>query len=192
MNITRVMASLILAANLLSTSSALADFTGSFSGIYAPANWTIAVSGNPTYQNSAQVDTSGAPDIVTIYGALGVGTVPSAPSIIDYSILLPGGSPNAQSISFGYTFFNPLGSPAAAQVLDNGVVVGSLQNGTSLFQLDGDFQGGGVLTFRVVSGNVNQADFLQITPVPEPSTLALASLGGAALLLQFRRQPVKR
>jgi len=54
------------AAFLLAGTSAFAQFSGFFSGYYAPANWTTFVSGNPLYQNPAFVYTGNAPHSVEI------------------------------------------------------------------------------------------------------------------------------
>lgn len=183
--------SLALAVLSLSTVGAFAQFSGVFSGYYAPSDWTIAVSGNPTYDNFAGVITTGAPDNVTIYGAFGFGTVPSTPSIIDYSIVLSGSGP--VEVSFSYTFFNPGFVQDKAEVLDNGVVVANLTAVNSQYYSNpGTFMGGQTLDFRVFSANVNQFDFLEIAPIPEPSTLTLAGLGGAALLFKLRRKTARR
>lgn len=189
------------------------DFYGSFSGLYAPANWTVAVSGNPQYQNSASVDISGAPNRVTLNGAIGENFTPDpeTPSIIDYSIILPGVSarnaplpPVLQPVSvrFNYTFFDPFASgggnqpPApvdsnGAEIFQNGTFLAFLPPGTSTFQDTIDFIAGDTLTIRLISGNTPITDSLTITPIPEPPTFALAGLGGAALLLQLRRKTAK-
>lgn len=186
----KLVASVVLAVIFGSTAAALADFTGSFSGYYAPANWTIAVSGNPTYDNFAGVLTGGAPDNVTLYGAFGIGTVPSSPSVIDYSIVLQG--TGAETVSFSYTFFNPGFALDQAQVLDDGSVVADLTKVNSAIAITGIFQGGDTLDFRVYSVNVNQFDFLEIAPIPEPSTLALLGLGAVACFLPLRRKFARR
>lgn len=210
MNIRKVTTGLIFAAGVYQASAD--DFAGSFSGFYAPGNWNVAVSGNATYQGNASVDITGAPNQVVINGATGANGVPDVdtPSIIDYSIVVgsalpPSGTqtPVAQpvGVAFTYIFFDPFssgGSPPpgppdsnTAEVLQNGTVVGFLNPGTSTYETTTTFFAGDTLTLRVISGNTTPSDTLTITLIPEPSTLALAGLGGAALLMQLRRKHVK-
>ena len=164
------------------------NFTGSFSGIYAPNNWQIAVSGNPAFDGSAGVLTGGAPNNVTIVGAIGPGSIQTPPvSVIDYSTVLGQG---ASSVSFTYTFLNPINDPVNVAELFNGSkLVATLTSINQQYRSNpGDFTGGDTLDFRVISANENQVDILEISPIPEPSTLALAGLGAAAFLLRLRRK----
>ncbi len=46
----------------------------------------------------------------------------------------------------------------------------------------------GETTYAAQSANFNVLEIATITPAPEPSTLALSTLGGLALLLKFRRR----
>jgi len=194
MKIKSLAPSLVLAITLASTGAAFADFTGNFSGFFAPANWTVAVSGNPTFDNTAGVFPNNSAQNVTMIGAVGSGTAPNLPvSAVDYSIVLPGTATTTVNISFVYTFFNFGFAANQAEVLRNGVDVADLSAGgtPTLFGLSGTFKGGDTLDFHLTSVNNVNADVLEVTPVPEPSTLALAGLGGAALLLQLRRKSAR-
>lgn len=178
---------------LLTTAAAFAgtgNFTGSFSGFYAPANWVVTVSGNPLYQNSATVSTGGAPNNVTIIGAVGGNSSPTTPySVIDYSTTIQGSAiGESESVSFSYAFFNPGAIPNGAEVLDNGVVVGNLLASGNEFVMPTGFVAGSTLEIQVTSGNTPFTDILEITPIPEPSTAALTSLGCAFLFWQSRRK----
>src|SRR5580704_2195285 len=108
----RFIPSLTIGIALLSTLPAFAgsgDFSGSFSGFYAPANWNTVKSGNLAYQSSASVSTAGAPNTVVISGAVGPNSAPTTPfSVITYSTTIQGGSVGeSESISFSYAFFDP-------------------------------------------------------------------------------------
>jgi hypothetical protein len=169
------------------------DFTGVFSGFYAPSAWTTTISGNTAYSAPPVVESAGAPNAVELIGAVGTGSVPQQPSIIDYSIVLPGSAP--VSVSFTYAFFSATGpsSFAQAQVLDNGVTVATLTSSGSQFRLPNLFNGGDTLDLRLLSPVVNIPDILEIAPIPEPSTLALAGVSTAAFLVQlFRCRSAKR
>jgi hypothetical protein len=184
---------LAVTAALLPTGVAFADFTGNFSGFYAPANWTIATGNNPTFEGNAVVDTTGAPAKVIISGASGPGlpiggNLPV--STVDYEIVLDN---TATSVSFGYTFINPGFAGDMAQIFDNGSLLTTLGAASSVFiSRAGQFHPGDMLDLRVTSVNVSQVDSLQVGAVPEPSTLALAGLGGAALWLKMRRKSASR
>jgi hypothetical protein len=187
---------LTIGVALLSTVPAFAgsgDFTGSFSGFYAPANWNTVKSGNPAYQNSASVSTAGAPTTVVISGAIGPNTTPTTPfSVINYSTTIQGGSVGEpESISFSYTFFDPGVVPNDAEVLDNGVFVADLPASGSQFNMPTGFVAGDTLEIQVTSGNLTAPDVLTIAPVPEPSSIFLASIGGVILLWQSRRKFVR-
>jgi hypothetical protein len=193
MNIRNHFSSLVAGVALFSTATAFAgtgNFTGSFSGFYAPANWVITFSGNPLYQNTAVVSTGGAPNNVTIIGAVGPGTTANTPfSVVDYSTTIQGSTlGEAESVSFSYAFFNPSGVPNAAEVLDNGVVVGNLSPTGSQFVMTTGFTAGSTLEIQVTSANTSFPDVLEIAPIPEPSTIALGTLSGAILLWQSRRK----
>jgi hypothetical protein len=166
------------------------DFTGSFEGFYAPSVWTTTISGNPSYVASPVVVTDGAPDAVELIGAIGDGTVPQVLSILDYSTTVPGTDPI--NVSFTYGFYDPISTQDMAQVLDNGVVVATLNSHVSQFLLSGVFKGGDVLDFRLTSDIVNLPDSLEIAPIPEPSTLALVMLAGAAFVLKLRYRSIGR
>jgi hypothetical protein len=184
---------LAVAAVLLPAGVAFANFTGNFSGFYAPANWTIATGNNPTFDGNAAVDTTGAPIKVVISGANGPGLPVNGNlpvSTVDYEIVLDN---TATGVSFGYTFLNPGFAGDMAQVFDNGSLVATLSTSVSQFiSTAGQFHSGDMLDLRVTSVNVSQVDSLQVGAVPEPSTLALAGLGGAALLLQMHRKVAAR
>jgi hypothetical protein len=188
----KLISGLILAAGLFCAHSALADFDGSFSGSFAPVNWSTATSGNPTYQSTASVDTSQAPVSITIIGASGSSSPVMPLSVIDYSIPLPGTGP--ESVLFAYTFDVPNGSTSdAAQVFDNGLVVGNLSPGSSQFSLTGTYFGGDTLDLRVYSDNGAQPDTLNVfSPVPEPSTLALGGFAGLMFVRHLRRKFARR
>jgi len=166
------------------------DFTGSFSGFYAPANWNTTLSGNPTYQATAVVSTAGAPNQVTITGAVGPFSVNTTPySVVDYSTTIQGATlGEAESVSFSYTFFNPSGVSSGAEVFDNGVLVATLPTSGSVFSAPTGFVAGSTLEIQVTSGNTTSPDVLNIAPIPEPSTLVLAGLGGVIALWQSRRR----
>jgi len=188
---------LIIGISLLSSVAAFAgsgNFTGSFSGFYAPANWVTVKSGNPAYQNSASVSTAGAPTTVVISGAVGPNTATTTPfSVINYSTTVQGGSVGeSESISFSYTFFDPAVIAHDAEVLDNGVFVADLPASGSQFNMPTGFVAGDTLEIQVTSGNLTAPDVLTIAPVPEPSTMALAGIGGIILLWQSRRNKFSR
>jgi hypothetical protein len=192
MNIRSLIPSLTAGIVLVSTAAfaGSGDFTGSFSGFYAPSSWDIVVSGNPLYQATAVVSAAGAPNNVTIIGAVGPSASLTSPfSVVDYSTTIQGatlGEP--ESVSFSYAFFNPSGVPNGAEVLDNGVLVATLPASGTEFVMPTGFVAGSTLEIQVTSGNTTLPDVLEIAPIPEPSTVALAGLGGAILLWQSRRK----
>src|SRR5271155_1479202 len=103
---TRAVVALLAAGFLLPASSVFGQFSGDFSGYYAPANWTESTYNNPTYDTTAFVDTSGAPGGIAINGAVDAQEQVSSPqlpvSIIDYSIVLSGSG--LVPVEFDYAF----------------------------------------------------------------------------------------
>ncbi len=166
------------------------DFTGVFSGFYAPTAWTTTITGNANYVAPPAVVTDGAPNAVQFIGAIGSGTYAQPATYLDYSIVLPGADP--VNITFSYAYFDPVGSGDLAQILDNGVVVANLNSSDSQFGLIGLYSGGDTFDIRLISDVVNLPNILEIAPIPEPSTYALAALSTAAFLLHLRYRPVKR
>ena len=172
-----------------------ANFSGYFSGYYAPANWTSQVYGNPSFQNTAFVYTGGVPESLEIDGAVNslgqIGT-PNLPiSTIDYTIVLSG--TGLQQVTFNYSFSGlAIGGYDSASLLYDGAVVASLStllNSTQQTYFNNTtFQGGHTFGFRVNSNNDSLADTLIISAVPEPSAIALLGLGGSALLWRLRRR----
>jgi hypothetical protein len=180
---------------LLFGGSAFAQFSGYFSGYYAPANWASPVYGNPLYQSTAFLYTGGAPSSLEIDGAvnsLGQIGFPNLPvSTIDYTITLPGSG--LQQVTFNYSFSGLAagGYDSAALIYDGSVVtsLSTLLNGTQETYFNNTlFQGGHTFGFRVNSNNDSLADALVISAVPEPSALTLLGLGAGALWLNWRRR----
>ena len=177
-------------------SPAFAQFSGYFSGYYAPANWTTAVSGNVNFQSTARVFPANAPQSIEIDGAVDanqqIRAAQPPASIIDYSIVLQGAG--LQPVAFGYLFNNALadGYDAAQLIYYNGSgvqVTASLSGSIGVQQTySGQALGGQIIDFRVYSNNDNVADTLTISVVPEPSTLSLLGFGVGALLWRLRRR----
>ena len=191
MNISRRCFGVVAGVLCLLGTSAFAQFSGYFSGYYAPANWTKLVSNNPLYQNTAFVNSLGAPGSLEIDGAVDSQQQISTPqppySIIDYTIVLSG--TGLQPVAFGFLFNGAADGADAAQFIYNSVVVATLSTGIGVqHTYSGALQGGGTLDFRVYSNNDNLADMLVISAVPEPSTLTLLGLGAGALFWRLRRR----
>jgi hypothetical protein len=195
----RAVFGLMGAAILLVANSALAQFSGFFSGYYAPANWTKTVWNNPLYQNTAFIYTGNAPSSLEIDGAVnstqqnGVPTLPV--SAIDYTITLSGSG--LQPVAFIYSFAGLAvgGYDAAYLIYNNGsglvevANLSTLLNGSQQSYFNNtSFQGGRTFGFRVYSNNDNLPDTLVISAVPEPSTLTFLTLGAGALLWNWRRR----
>ena len=187
----------IAAALLLSgiSASALSQFSGYFSGYYAPANWTKVVSNNPLYQNTAFINAGNAPQSLEIDGAVDAlqqtSTPQLPPSIVDYTIVL-GGS-GLQPVAFGYLFNGAADAYDSAQLIykdGSGVQVAAILSSVigSQQTFAGSLQGGWTFGFRVYSNNDNLADSLVISAIPEPSALAFLGLGAGALLFKLRRR----
>jgi hypothetical protein len=186
---------LVAAALLIAGNSALAQFSGYFSGYYAPANWTKLVSNNASYDNSGYVYTGGAPGSIEIDGAVSAMQQSSSAqlpvSIIDYRIVLQGSG--LEPVAFGYIFYGLADGYDAAQLLyynaSGAQVAASLSTVLGVHQtFNGQALGGHTLDFQVYSNNDNAADRLIICGVPEPSTLTFLALGVGALLWTQRRQ----
>jgi hypothetical protein len=177
---------------LVAGNSALGQFSGYFSGYYAPANWTTFVTGNPSYQNTASGNASYAPSSLVIEGAVGPkGTEQLPVSVIDYTIVLNG--TGLQPVAFNYLFTGEAGGNDAAQLIyNNGSGVQVIANLSAAIGIEqtyiGQLQGGGTFGFQVDSNNENSADTLTICPVPEPSTLTFLGLGVSALWWNLRRR----
>jgi hypothetical protein len=180
---------------LLGGSSAFAfpPYSGNFSGFYAPANWTAAFGGNPSYENTALVRTNNAPQSIEIDGAVDAqSSTPQGPaSVIDYTIALT--ADGLEPIAFNYVFNGASDGIDAAQLIystGSGIqFVVNLSAVTGVQQtFSGQLPGGGSLGFRVYSNNDKVPDSLVISAVPEPSTLALLGLGISALGWKLRRR----
>jgi hypothetical protein len=183
----------------LAPGSAWAQFSGYFSGYYAPVNWTRYVWNNPSYDNTAFVYTGNAPSSLEVDGAVnstqqnGVPTLPV--SVIDYYITLSGSG--LQPIAFIYSFSGLAagGYDAAYLIYNNGSGFQEVANLSTLLDgtqksYSGSFQAGAGRTFgfRVYSNNDNLPDALIISAVPEPSTLSFLILGAGTLLWNWRRR----
>jgi hypothetical protein len=198
---TKAVVALLVAGFLLPASSVFGQFSGYFGGYYAPANWTATVYNNPLYDNTAFVDTSGVPNTLEIDGAVDAQHQVSNPqppaSIIDYTIVLAGSG--LQPVAFNYRFTGTNdGYDSAALLYDPGTglqvvaVVNTFDGSLQSYFNNTSFLGGHTFGFRVYSNNDNVADVLQIIAVPEPSSVALLTLGGGALLWRHRRRRVNR
>jgi len=174
---------------------AFAQFSGYFSGYYAPGNWATAVGGNPSWQSTAQVDASKAAQSVEIIGAVDAQQQTSTPimplSTIDYTILLQG--TGLQPVAFGYLFTGASDGYDSAQLIYyNGSGVQVTANLSAVISTQhtysGQALGGRTIDLRVYSNNDNSADTLIISAVPEPSILTLLGLGASALLWKLRRR----
>ncbi len=191
---TKAAVAILVTGFLLSASSAFAQFSGYFGGYYAPANWSSSVYGNPLYDTTATVVTTGVPNSLEIDGAVDSQTQVSTPqppaSVIDYTITLSGTGLQPVAFYFSFTGVND-GYDTASLLYDSGSglqVVASATNYTgTVLSYSGSFLGGHTIGFRVTSNNDNVADALQIFAVPEPSSVALFTLGGAALVWHRRR-----
>jgi len=184
---------------LLVGGSAFGQFSGYFSGYYAPENWTRYVYSNPAYQDTAYVNTGNTPNALDIVGAVNSQAQASGPqlpvSIIEYTIVLSG--TGLQPVAFNYAFFGlPDGGYDSAALIyekGNGLKVvtslSTLLDGTQQSYFNNTtFQGGHVFGFRLYSNNDNMPDVLRIAPVPEPSTLSFLSLGLGTLWWRLRRR----
>ncbi len=184
---------------LLISASAFGQFSGYFSGYYAPENWTKYVYNNPAYQDTAYVNTGNAPNCLSLVGAVNSQQQASGTqlpvSIIEYTIVVSG--TGLQPVAFNYAFFGLLdgGYDSAALIYEKGNGLKVVANLSTL--LDGTqqsyfnnttFQGGHVFGFRLYSNNDNMPDSLRICAVPEPSIVTCLSLGIAALWWRLRRQ----
>jgi len=195
MKISRNGFSLIAVAFLLGSTGAFAQFSGYFSGYYAPVNWTAFVSGNPLYQDTAFVNTGNAPQSVEIVGAVDGQQQASAPrlptSVIDYTIVLNGSG--LQPVAFVYLFTGlPDGYDKAQLIYNNGSGVQVIANLSALIGVQQTYvdqlQGGRTFGFRVYSNNDSLPDTLVISAIPEPSTVTFLGLGVGALWWKLRRR----
>ena len=194
---TKAIVALLAAGFLLHADRVFAQFSGYFGGYYAPANWTATVYNNTTFDTTAFVDTSGAPNSVEINGAVDAQQQTSNPqlpvSIIDYTITLSG--TGIQPVQFDYRFTGVNdGNDSAALIYDSGsglvpvAIVNTFDGSLQSYFNDTSFLGGHTIGFRVYSNNDSTADVLQIIAVPEPSSIALFALGGVALVWRNRRR----
>ena len=193
MNLTKARSGAMLLAFLFASPAAFAQFTGDFTGYYAPSKWTTVYTNNPQYQNTASVRRDQGNKLVTITGAVGAQTTPQTPaSIIDYTIVLDG--TGLQPVAFGYLFTGSADGYDKAQLIyDSGSgfqVVADLSAFTGVqHAYVGQLQGGRPFGLRVYSNNDNVADTLVISVAPEPSTFGLLGLGASALVWRLRRRP---
>jgi hypothetical protein len=184
---------------LLISSSAFGQFSGYFSGYYAPENWTRYVYNNPAHQDTAYVDTGNTPNCLSIVGAVDSQQQASGSqlpaSIIDYTIVLSGSG--LQPVAFNYASLGLLegGYDSAALIYEKGnglkvvTSLSALLDGTQQSYFNNTtFQGGHVFGFRVYSNNDSIPDTLRICAVPEPSTLTCLSLGAGVLWWRLRRR----
>ncbi len=196
---TRAVVALLAAGFLLSASSVFAQFSGFFSGYYAPANWTSTKYNNALYDSTAFVYTGLVPNSLEIDGAVDSqqqGQNPQPPaSIIDYTITLAGSGLQPVTFNYSFTGIND-GYDSAALLYDSGSglqVIAVVTNFTgTTFTYSTSLLGGHTFGFRVYSNNDPNADALVITAVPEPSTVALITLGGVAVAWKARRRIVRR
>lgn len=166
------------------------DFTGNFTGSYL-AGWTTVNNDNPhvTVLSAALIDAVG----LTMVGAKSGSPNPIQPfSSIDITHVVVGTGPTQigfSSIYFGANLAHP-GDSAA--FLRNGVEVQDLSSSSALQAFSFTLNPGDVFGFRLTSDNDNNADFLQVlpVPVPEPGAAALTLVGGMLLAFaRFRRCP---
>ena len=187
-----IAAPVLLGGILLASTSAFAQFSGYFSGYYAPVNWASSRYGNPLYQDTAFVYPNNAPSSLEIDGAVNTTGQTSTPyppvSVFDFTITLSG--TGLQPVAFNYSFSGVADAYDAAYLIYDGTQVATLstlRNGTVQSFFDNtSYQGGHTFGFRVVSNNDNLADRLIITSVPEPSALTLLGLGAGALFCRAR------
>ncbi len=157
------------------------NFDGSFSGSYA-SGWTATINDNPGVVVSSSFNLS--PFNLTLTGATSPIDLGVPYSSITFSHIVVGSGPT--QIDFRSLFFaENLTHPGdSAEFLANGVPLVSLSS-VSGSSVDNAFtlSPGDIFGFRLTSDNDSTADFLQITaaPVPEPSSAALAILGGMIL-----------
>ncbi len=96
---------------------------------------------------------------------------------------------------------NPFTSFATYSVVLSAWSTTTVQPSSLVFAGGGAFDNAGTITFRltdlnatsinggtVATGGTDRVDNFTVVSVPEPTTIALATLGGAALLVAFRRK----
>lgn len=160
---------------------------GAFVGTYDVSNWTTTLNPN---NGDGSVDTSGAPNAVTVIGGAGA----------------PNNGPNPQDIDFTITV-TAAGTWSFSWAIDNldstGYDFGGyLLNGVFALLGDGTSDGSGSESFAVNTGDVIgfrvncsdcQGERLRLTisdfsapesrnPVPEPSTLSMLAIGAAGVV----------
>jgi hypothetical protein len=186
---------LVAVALLVASDSALAQFSGYFSGYYAPAHWASRKYNNAAYQNTASVNTSYTPGSLVIDGAVDalrqVSTAQPPVSIIDYSIVLSG--TGLEPVAFNYLFSGLADGYDSAEFLyynSSGLQVAVNLSGVVGVEqtFSTEALAGQTIDFRVDSNNDNVADNLTICAVPEPSTLTFLGLGVGALWWKLRRR----
>jgi len=195
----KAVVALLTAGFLLPAVPAFAQFSGYFAGYYAPTNWASSTYNNPTWAHTAFVYGGLAPNSLEIDGAVDslqqVQSNQPPVSIIDYTIVLSGSG--LQPVAFNYSFTGANDGLDGAAVIygtggSNAVFATLPITGGAVQTFSGTFMGGETIGFRVYSNNDNVADVLLITPVPEPSPVALAGLGGVALVWNARRRLFRR
>ena len=185
------MAVVLLAATSSTFAGTPYDFYGWFAGYFAPANWTQTPGGNPTYQGSASMPVF-TENMAFILGAVGPSPTPVTPySTYELAIATPGTDPQMVQFSwnFGYGVSYSPGDFAQFIYTDQfGTHTEPLIGGGNFNPTGELFTGLTSLKFVLTSDNEVHPDWMSISPIPEPSTMALFGIGLGALLWRARRK----
>ena len=162
------------------------DFFGSFTGTYG-TDWTTLLSDNANVvdHSTAVFDITG----LTMTGARSASLTPfDPPSVIDFTHSVVGTGPTVISFSSLFLDENTAHPGDAVAFLRNGAVLQDLslegvQQAFSFTMNPGDTFG-----FRLSSDNDNIANILQVSQVPEPTTVGLALVGGMLFAFAFIRR----